>query len=488
MKQAHDINKIIVVGGGTAGLVSAIVLRRGNPHINIQVLESSELGIIGVGEGSTEHWREFMENVGIPLEELLQETDATFKTGIKFTNWNGDGKYYFHSVVKPWDSVFINRVPSYYTYTVANELEQETMTSAYIPHSKFVPNWNGVNQFHFDTFKLNKYLHKVANVIGITFTDAIVEKVNLDENGYVESLVDKNNNTYSADFFIDSSGFSKVIMKELGAKWIDYGKYLPMNHAIAFPTGREENINSYTESIAMDAGWRWKIPTQERHGNGYVFCDHFINTDQAIAEVEQALGHKIEVAKDIKFSAGRIDKVMIKNCVAIGLSAVFVEPLEASSIGASLQQVYLLNNLLANWRQGDYSVEKKYNSFMDSMFSNIVDFIQLHYFTKRNDTKFWREFEFEVTDFNKETLETFKHSMPSLHYFDTPFNMFRDANWIMVMYGLGMFDIDSIKRCWMNQPEYARKDIEDHFKRWKAEDTRLGLLSHREHIRIMGKF
>ncbi len=487
MKKPHEVSKLVVVGGGTAGLVAAIIIRRANPHIDVQVLESSELGIIGVGEGSTEHWREFMEGTGLPLDELLRETDATFKSGIKFVNWNGDGKHYFHSVVSPYDSAFINRVPSYYTHIVANEMDPDMMTAAHIPSSKFVPNHDGTNQYHFDTFKLNKYLHNVASAFGITFTDAIVEQVKLDEQGYVESLVDKNGITYSGDFFIDASGFSRVIMKQLGTKWIDYGKYLPMNHAIAFPTEYEEDINAYTTSTAMSSGWMWKIPTQQRHGNGYVFCDQFINTDQAIAEVEQHLGRKIDVARDIKFSAGRIDKVMVKNCVAIGLAAVFVEPLEASSIGASLQQAFLLNNLLANWAPGSTVVEKKYNQTMDSMFSNIVDFIQLHYFTKRNDTPFWKDVEFEMTDFNKETLETFKHSMPSVHLFDTPYNMFRSSNWTNVMYGLGMFNTESIKRCWMNQPEYARKDIEDLYKKWRSEDLRLGLIPHREHIRIMGK-
>ena len=475
------VKKIVVLGGGTSGLVAALVLRRTHPELEIEVVESADIGIIGVGEGSTEHWSQFMKLLQIPIEELLRETDATFKVGIKFDNWNGDGKHYFHSVVHPMDSVFVNSVPSYYTYITQAGLDPIKMITDNFLESKFFKGHVSVSQYHFDTFKLNKYLHTACDKLGITFVEAKIADVKLNENGYVTSLVSDDGRTFEGDFFIDSSGFNRVIMKKLGAEWVDYSKYLPMNHAIAFPTPGTDDIKAYTTSTAMSSGWRWNIPTQTRHGNGYVFDDNFITVDQAVAEVEQQLGHSVDIAKDIKFKAGRSNKAMIKNCLAIGLSAVFVEPLEASSIGTSIQQAFMLTNMLKNYFPGSTAVEDRYNSVFTEVCSNIVDYIQLHYFTKRTDSEFWKAKNFEITDFNKETLETFKHSMPTYLFFDKPYNLFRWANWTMVMAGLGMFDQESIKRLWESQPKDATGDISRFYDYNKEIDSRADI-GHREFL------
>jgi tryptophan halogenase len=450
----HSVNDIIVVGGGTAGLVTALIIRRANPSINIKVLESSDIGIIGVGEGSTEHWNEFMLGLGLDMGEMFRETDATFKTGIKFVNWNGDGKRYWHQVVSPYDSEFINYVPSYYTYIIAEGMEQEKMSAQNFIDCKFIPDMHSTNQFHFDTFKLNQWLHKKCKAKGIEFVDAIVENVNLDERGYVRELVDSNHNAYQADFFVDASGFNRVIMKHLGAKWYDVDDKLPMNHAIAFPTGYLEDIPSHTTSTALSSGWLWNIPTQQRQGNGYVFCDEFISVDQAVNEVEEHLGHKIDVAKDIKFKAGRLEKPLIKNCLAVGLASMFVEPLEASSIGCTLQQAFVFSNMLHTYVKGTTVMENRYNKMLDGVFDNIIDFIQIHYLTKRNDTEFWKAKDsmITLTDFNKETLEVFKHTLPNKFNLEENYFMFRAPNWIQVMHGLGMFNQDSIKKCGKNSP------------------------------------
>ena len=164
---------------------------------------------------------------------------------------------------------------------------------------------------------------------------------------------------YQSDFYIDCTGFKKLLISKLGAKWVSYKKYLPMNEAIAFATKDTKEYPPYTLANAMKAGWMWRIPTQGRWGNGYVFNNKYINAKEAQKECEKYLGHSIKVAKNIKFEAGVLDKVWIGNCVAIGLSSSFIEPLEASSIGISIQQSFLLMHLITNYYKNDIDLYNK---------------------------------------------------------------------------------------------------------------------------------
>ena len=480
--QLYNMKDILIVGGGTAGLTAAIIIKSMHPTIDVTVIKSSDIGIIGVGEGSTEHWSHFMKVSGITVEELLAETEATLKTGIKFVNWNGDNKHYWHVAFNQYNATLPSNLPAYYTYLIANNLDPIKFVPQMIEDNKIASS-SGIDQYHFDTFKLNEFLLKKCKQFGIDLVDATINNVNISELGYIESVVDHNGRIYNADFFIDSTGVHRVLMKELGTKWIDYKEYLPMNHAIAFPTQGEEHINVFTTSTSMNAGWSWKIPTQTRYGNGYVFCDDFLTVDRAVDEIENYLGHSIEVAKDIKFSAGRLDTIMKKNCVAIGLSAMFVEPLEASSIGSSIQQSFLISNLLGSFTEGDINVETLYNKKINGMFDNIVDFIQIHYLTKRKDTEFWKSLQFKLTDFNQHTLPLFKKKMPCIQFFDDNLNLFKHDNWIKVMYGLDLFNKNQIKQQWETQPFDHRNIIETNFSNFIEKQALAVTVTQKEYIK-----
>ena len=475
------MEKIIIVGGGTAGLVAAIIIKTLHPTIDVTVIKSSDIGIIGVGEGSTEHWAQFMRTANISIEELLEETGATFKTGIKFVNWNGDNKHYYHVAFNQYNSTLPSNLPAYYTYLISQNADPINFVPQMIEDNKIADS-SSIDQYHFDTFKLNDFLLKKCSNININLIDATVQTVNISDTGYIKSIVDHAGNIHAADFFIDSTGIRRVLMKELGSTWIDYKQYLPMNHAIAFPTSKEETIDVFTTSTSMNAGWKWKIPTQTRYGNGYVFCDDFITAEQAVDEIEQDLGHSIDVARDIKFGAGRLDTIMKKNCVAIGLSAMFVEPLEASSIGSSIQQSFLLSNLLCSFVKGDTNVETVYNKKINGMFENIVDFIQIHYLTKRVDTEFWKNLQFKLTDFNQNTLPLFKQKMPCVQFFDDNLNLFKHDNWIKVMYGLDLFDKDQINRQWFNTPDDHRQIVKFNFSNFLETQSRATTVSQRDYI------
>ncbi len=480
------IKKLTILGGGTSGLVSAIILKSLYRKLDITIVKSSDIGIIGVGEGSTEHWSRFMQIAGISVYELLRETDATFKTGIKFVNWNGDNDYYFHSV----HSAFLKETPTGISYPYLGLIAEGRTHHDLIPETihksiHHEPLEGTVNQFHFNTMKLNDFLIKQCLSREIKIIDDTVDDVILDETGHVLELVGKKDK-YPADFFIDCSGFKRIISSKLGAKWINCSDYLPMNSAFAFPTERNEEIISHTLSTAMSSGWMWRIPTTERFGNGYVYCDKFISDDQAIQEAQSVFSKPIEIAKTFKFTAGYVDKFWIKNCVALGLAGSFVEPLEASSIGTSIQQAIGLANSLFNYQRNDQSIIDKYNDEFEAVAKNIIDFVQLHYITKRDDTEFWKYCKnLKLTEFNEKTLGSFKQAGVNPNFFARPYLLFRDVNWLLVMHGLGMLNTANIKDIMSRQNDdilYAVKELEKDFKQFLSEKT---MIPHRECLEIL---
>ena len=440
------MKNIIVLGGGTAGLISAITIKQAYPNYSVKVIESDSIGIIGVGEGSTEHWRRWSEFCKIDIREIIRETDGALKKGIKFENWNGDGKSYFHSLGDHWYpySEPVNTAPFLKTLIVEDIKTEDVLLDTSLV------NYGGglftVNQYHFNTFKLNAYLHKLCGERNIDVVTSTIKDVVLSDNGDVDYLVGEDDSTYHADLFVDSSGFKRIIATKVGAKWISYKKYLPMNHALAFPTDDITDLKPYTLSRALSSGWNWRISTQGRYGNGYVFDDNFIDATKAHDEIQSFYTEEVKVAKDIKFEAGRVDKFWINNCVSVGLSASFVEPLEASSIGNSILQAFGLCDMLEGWYL-DRSIAEVYNKKFTACFDNIVDFVQLHYMTKRNDTEFWKSLPERMvkTDFIEANLELFKKSLPQMYKFGEMYTMFSAPNWAQVMAGLDLYDKDFLR-------------------------------------------
>lgn len=444
-------NNLIVLGGGNAGLMTALYLRASLPSINITVVKSNKIGTIGVGEGSTEHWDLFAQAVGIETWELIKEAGATLKAGIKFENWHGDGTSYYHSLPE-----YMALMDPYIgtPYTMMRLIAEGVGTEELhwdLAMNGLVPDAGNFSQFHFDSEKLNKLFLRKCYERGIRVIDAEIVDAIIDNDGFVESIVDADNVKYSADFFVDSSGFRRVISSKLGSKWVDWSAHLPMNSAIAFPSSYQEELPPYTLAKALSSGWHWRSPVQDRFGNGYVFSDAFISETQALDEIQQLFPDAINIGRKVNFVSGKIDQFWIKNCVSIGLSSSFVEPLEASSISTTVQQARVLAGALSTWDRNDTITAKHYNKIFDEVMFNILDFIQLHYFTERNDSEFWRwcKTNLKMTDFNAEHLEIFKKNfinqiaLPATNY-----NIYDLLNWAQVMHGLRMFDIPSIKHCY----------------------------------------
>ena len=463
------IKKLIVLGGGNAGLMSALYLKKSIPDLEVALIKSKKIGTIGVGEGSTEHWTLFSKAVGINIIDLINHCGATFKIGIKFEDWHGDGTSYFHSL--PAHLVAMESYTGAAT-TMMRLIGDGISTEGLhwqLPMDGYVHEpLTDYFQFHFDSEKLNSFLEQKCILLGITVIEAEVVGPVIDDQGFVSQIIDDQGQSYSADFFIDSSGFNRVIASKLGAEWVDWSKYLPLNSAVAFQTAYEEKIPPYTLAKAMTSGWHWRSPVQDRFGNGYVFSDQFISEDQAIGEIQKHFKDTIKVGRKINFVSGKVNQAWIKNCVSIGLSSNFVEPLEASSISTTIQQLRLLSASIWNWGRDDTSTIKKYNNVVDDMMSNVLDFIQLHYFTQRTDTEFWRwcKNEITVTDFNKENIEVFKKNFVNQTVLPEDgtmrnFRIYDCLNWIQVMHGLRMFDQSSIKKLYETRyGQYRTADIE----------------------------
>jgi len=480
------ISSLIVLGGGTSGLISALMIKKSWPELKVTVIESSTIGIIGVGEGSTEHWGRFMSHIDLNVPDLIREAGATYKIGIKFNNWHGDQTSYWHSLGED----YTKRCPSTGLYYMLmgmigdNRNQNESVYKFSRDSHHAEPLHLSTAQYHFDTFKLNTFLHKKAKERGIEFIDTDIVDVELDEQGYVSSLIDNNNQRYSSDFYIDCSGFKRIIGTKLGIKWISCQEELPMNSAMAFPTPGTDDIPSYTEATALTSGWMWRIPTQERYGNGYVFCDSFITEDQAQQELESIHG-KVNIGRRIKFTPGYVNRSMVKNCAMIGLSSIFVEPLEASSIGTTIQQIFLLIPNLFHFSRGDGNrTSNMYNQYMEEINQNVIDFIQLHYFTQRSDSEFWRwcKSNGAMTEFNRNTLEYFKTNWPNHLFFNNQLALFSSINWIQVMWGLRLFDSSAIKS---KIPSSLRPLIDSQEEEIDQYVSSVQTFSHRESIEIL---
>ncbi|MBR19765.1 MAG: hypothetical protein CMA64_06420 [Euryarchaeota archaeon] len=465
--------KIAIVGGGTAGFVSALIIKTTFPNFHVEVIRSTNIPTIGVGEGSTEHWTRFMDYCGIVAGDMVKECDATFKSGIMFQNWGG--RDYLQNVHGPFE-VNQNGLPIAYSKLMSEDVDPKELTGKYLwenktPFMKFIeerPNETGVSQYHFNTMKLNDFLTKKAKEKGCVVIDDEIVDVKHDTN--ITSLVGKKQ-IYEHDFYIDCTGFKRLLINKLGAHWKSYGNFLKMKEAIVFPTAEEEEIPIWTLARAMDYGWMFRIPVWGRKGNGYIFDSDYITADQAKLEVEKYLGWDISIAKTIKFDPGALTKPWIGNCCAIGLSANFVEPLEASSIGTSIQQAFLLCNRIINYNPASVA---RYNTEINAIMDNIRDFIALHYISNRRDTEFWQDVsQIELPNSLHSNLQMWKHRLPIADDFsDTSKKLlFNEYNHALVLHGMDIFNRESLQKQYQHIAPEVKQHIEIVIKEKNDFDT-----------------
>lgn len=484
----NNINNIIVAGGGTAGFVAALILKTCFNNCEVSVIKSDKIGIVGVGEGATEHWNEFMKYVGIHYVSVIKKCDATLKSGTMFVNWSKNN--YMQSIGQEFD-LKNAQYPILYGKVLAEKWPSKYLNPSlswdnkvYFDYVNPITDLSPVNQYHFNTFKLNAFLVELCNNRNIKIYDDEIKDVNLNEQGEIESL-HCTGRTYHADFFIDCTGFRKILISKLGAKWRSYRKYLRMNSAVVFPLEDPGPHNMYTTSRAMDYGWMFNTPVWDRTGNGYIFDRDFINAEQAQIEIEKLWNKKITIAKQIDFDPGALDKVWIKNCCAMGLSSSFVEPLEASSIGTTINQTFLLMHRLPNYTE---KTIEKYNDTILKVTENIRDFIFLHYITGKDHNEFWKLVaDLEWPDFLKEMVPKWQHNLPIAEDFSGPtfYNIFREHHFLQVLAGLKLFNEESIQKEYSMINNVNKQKADSFFQQIRNKEKTARLLDHSEFLDLI---
>lgn len=427
--------KIVVVGGGTAGWLSALFLSH-HSQAEVEVVASSQIGIIGAGEGVTGELMDVISgyygDFGIDVIDFIQKTAAMPKYGILHKNWVKDYNYFAPIDGTPTSLELPDSVTAFLATNDIQNMHRGTYFGC-LMEARTAPILARTNNYeeqthawHFDARLVADYLENVTTQYpNCTLTDALVKNVNLKENGHIESLTLDSGKKVYGDLFIDCSGFKRILANALDVKWLCYKNNLPVDRAIPFFLQYDENTkpDPYTEAQAMSSGWMWQASIQTRKGCGYTYCSDFISDDEALDEIEKTLGRKIEPLRDpFNFDTGRLENTWTKNCITIGLSSTFAEPLEATSIhGAIVQLKYLIYEyLLPNIEDtlNPASIEK-YNKRVNQMFDDFKDFLVSHYMGGRTDTDFWKYISSGKieTDFSRNIREMCKTKMPTLYDF-----------------------------------------------------------------------
>jgi tryptophan halogenase len=470
--------KIVIVGGGTAGWIAAYFLAKSQPGKHeIVVVESSKLGIIGAGEGSTGTMLELLNGTYFPyacdINQFLKEVDGTPKMGIYHQNWLGDGEGYF----APIDSspTWFQYDDYLFKYALAKYGKERMHLASPIGIEFAKENYN-VHALHFDGHKVGQFFKKICIQDGVQILDNVVNEITVDNHNNISNLILDNNNVVTGDFFIDCSGFSRILMNKLNVSWDSYAEYLPVNTAMPFILDytESEHVLPLTTATAMSAGWMWNIPLSTRKGCGYVFDSNFITREQAQEEVELYLGRKIQPIKFINFEAGKSEKFWHKNVLALGLASAFVEPLEATSIHATIIQMLIFSKeFLLDNKESTLSElnENSYNEKMARLYDSILDFVSFHYQGGRNDTEFWKS----ITEKNKCTprakqyLEKCKHKIPGFLEINGIIGSPNAALWNWIAGG-----IDAIT------PTQALLDLQNSNKLEIAEHESNSMLTHQQ--------
>lgn len=449
------VKDIVIVGGGTAGWMAAAAIAHvlKNGYANVTLIESEAIGTVGVGEATIPQIVNYQAMLGLDENEFVARTNATFKLGIEFVNWSQPGSRYIH----PFGSygIEMDGISFHHFWLKQRELARARgddtpplaeycLQSVAAKRGLFMRPVQQPNSplekiayaFQFDALQYATYLRSIAEGKGVTRIEGRISDVSLNgESGFIEKLTTDDGREITGDLFVDCSGFKGLLIEEaLQTGYEDWTHWLPCNRAVAVPCESAGEPEPYTRATAHSAGWQWRIPLQHRIGNGHVFSDAFMSQDEATdILLENIDGKPLADPRLLKFSTGRRKKFWHKNCVAIGLAAGFMEPLESTSI--HLAQSAIAKLLAFFPRDEIKSVDvDMFNAMTVTEYEQIRDFLILHYHqTKRDDSDFWNHVRtMDVPDNLKQKMQLYKETG---RIFRQNEELFTDTSWLAVMEG-----------------------------------------------------
>lgn len=467
--------KIVICGGGTAGWLSALFLSKIHPDNEYILIESSEIGVIGTGEGSTGVFRDVLRNniwnFGISEEDFIAETGSIPKLGIEFKNWGR------HNYISALDgSRTSESVPDFFTlYGIINDFPPENSTRQglraklgkifYTFGDQLLTTEGGA--YHFDGVKVSQFFKRRCE--NVKTIDDFVINIEQDKSKNIKSIICSTQRVDDVDLVIDCLGMHSIISEKIDKGWISYEKHLPVNSAILF---RRHNTNleetkALTISTAMKHGWMFEIPVEDRYGCGYVYCDKYCTEEEAVKELNDN-GFEVNegLYRNLKFKSGRVKNFWKNNVISIGLSSGFLEPLQATSIHTTIAHLNLICFSVLSAEEKTLSKQSSfYNKQAARYFDDFADFVNLHYQCGRNDTDFWKYMtKKSATPFVKSIINLCKSRVPDLDDY-ARYPMAAASLWNSTLHGLGLIPKKIAKQQWdfysKNKPVHI---IEHEFK------------------------
>ena len=442
----QKIKHVVIAGGGTAGwMAAAAVAKLLGKTVKVSLVESEEIGTVGVGEATIPTLLTLHELLKIKEQDFISAVGGTFKLGISFENWHDVGKDYIHSFGYTgkdcWAAGFQHFWLKGKELGISKDFGEYCNEWAAAKQNRFavLPNQNLNYAYHFDSSRYAAFLRKIAEEHGAVRIEGKIEAVQQHEQtGFITGLRFESGQQVDGDFFVDCTGFRGLLIEQtLHAGYDDWQHWLPCDSALAVQTENVQPPIPYTRSIAHEAGWQWRIPLQHRTGNGLVYCSKFWSRDEAEAKLRGNLeGELVTDPRPIKFQTGTRRRHWVKNCVAVGLSSGFMEPLESTSIHLIQRSIVRFMQMFPSdgVRQPDI---EEFNNQMKFEIENIRDFIILHYHvTNRTDTPFWRHCRtMEIPESLQHRIDLFKETG---RVFKVPTELFGENSWTQVMLGQGL--------------------------------------------------
>ena len=496
----QSTSKIVILGGGVAGWLSALVVRRKFPCMEVGVVEEPNKPPMIAGESGTTTFVQLLQHIDIDFDDFVKHTKSTPKMGGRFKDWNGVGSEFIHCLqtdYAPWldgwtdtekamSEITIGELKNIMVAERQKDLYQATLLGNNVPladafYANYFIKENKVPfgasradlpiipMWHNESRATAAYLKSIAlqrniNLIEGTYVDAIQN-----DSGDITSLILDDNRTIEGDWFVDCSGFAQLLIrKKLGTKYTDYSKHFTHNSVIAW--WDEPKYSVTTNATAMKYGWRWNINLQHRSGNGYIYDNNYITADQALEEARSVCGEHIEPIASFTYTPEVSTESWNNNVIAIGLSSGFLEPLEANGIAIICESLFALQDLWDPTRERHAIQQERFNDRVSTVYDDIKDFIALHFRGKRSDTDFWLSHMHDQERIPESLRQKLRH-WESFFYGHSPveptFNGYSPTAWMQVVQGLDIFPSTYFTQAFADKLDIGKNVLNTNVKRYK---------------------